>query len=110
VASAPSVVKENVNVGFHFFADRVTDRGDRPIGELEPGEGAIVSADGRKAAGYRRRNGELVAVASRCTHLGCQVKFNDAEETWDCPCHGSRFAVDGTVIEGPATSPLERIA
>ena len=109
VASAPSIVKENANVGFHFFADRVLNRGGRPAEDLEPGEGAIVSADGRRAAGYRRRNGDLVAVSARCTHLGCQVTFNDAEETWDCPCHGSRFAVDGSVIDGPATSPLERI-
>ena len=109
VASMPSLVKENSNVGFHFFADRVAERGGRPISELEPGEGGIVEADGRRAAGFRRRNGELVAVSARCTHLGCQVKFNDAEETWDCPCHGSRFAVDGTVIDGPATNPLERI-
>lgn len=109
VASAPSIVKENANVGFHFFADRILDRGGRPAEDLAAGEGAIVSADGRRAAGYRRRNGDLVAVSARCTHLGCQVTFNDAEETWDCPCHGSRFAVDGAVIDGPATRPLERI-
>jgi glycine/D-amino acid oxidase-like deaminating enzyme/nitrite reductase/ring-hydroxylating ferredoxin subunit len=109
VASATSLVKENANVGFHFFADRARERGTRPIAELKPGEGAIVSAHGRRAAGFRRRNGDLLAVSARCTHLGCQVNFNDAEETWDCPCHGSRFAVDGTVIDGPATNPLERI-
>ncbi|WP_435971568.1 FAD-dependent oxidoreductase [Streptomyces sp. Qhu_M48] len=43
----------------------------------------------------------------RCTHMGCELGFNDAEQTWECPCHGSRFAPDGTVLQGPATRPLE---
>jgi Rieske Fe-S protein len=48
------------------------------------------------------------ALSARCTHLGCIVAFNDAETAWQCPCHGSRFAVDGSVIQGPANRPLER--
>ncbi len=50
----------------------------------------------------------LHAVSVRCTHPGCLVRFNGAEESWDCPCHGSRFDVDGAVLEGPTTAPLER--
>jgi Rieske Fe-S protein len=54
----------------------------------------------------RSTSGELHAVNAVCTHLGCIVGFNDGEQTWDCPCHGSRFALDGTVLDGPATAPL----
>jgi Rieske Fe-S protein len=52
-------------------------------------------------------DGTLHEVSARCTHLGCIVRFNAAERTWDCPCHGSRFGIDGAVIEGPATRPLK---
>ena len=103
----PRLVLENSRVGFHFFADRIKQRGSRPIEDLRPGEGDIVSAGGEKVAGYRDDEGALHAVSSRCTHLGCQVVWNAAERTWDCPCHGSRFAVDGEVLNGPAVDRLE---
>jgi Rieske Fe-S protein len=57
---------------------------------------------------FRAEDGTLHAVSLRCTHMGCLVRFNAAERSWDCPCHGSRFAVDGSVLEGPAVQPLER--
>ena len=76
---------------------------------LTAGEGAIVSIEGEKAAITRDANGELIAVSASCTHMGCTVAWNDAESTWDCPCHGSRFAHDGSVLHGPATEALERI-
>jgi glycine/D-amino acid oxidase-like deaminating enzyme/nitrite reductase/ring-hydroxylating ferredoxin subunit len=99
---------ENAKVAAHFVGDRLRDRGGRALTDLEPGEGAIVSHDGERVAGYRDEQGALIAVSPTCTHLGCRVRFNDAERTWDCPCHGSRFAVDGSVLEGPAVHRLER--
>jgi glycine/D-amino acid oxidase-like deaminating enzyme/nitrite reductase/ring-hydroxylating ferredoxin subunit len=104
---APRFALENTRTGIRFFSDRLKHRGTRPIDELRPGEGAIVSAAGRKVAGFRDDDGALHAVSSRCTHLGCQVVWNSAERTWDCPCHGSRFDVDGDVLNGPAVRPLE---
>jgi glycine/D-amino acid oxidase-like deaminating enzyme/nitrite reductase/ring-hydroxylating ferredoxin subunit len=107
-ASVPKLVKENVNVGWHFVADRVTHRDSRSLEELAPGEGGLVSHDGDTVAGYRDDDGRLMAVSPTCTHLWCRVDWNEAERSWDCPCHGSRFAPDGTVIEGPAVTDLER--
>jgi glycine/D-amino acid oxidase-like deaminating enzyme/nitrite reductase/ring-hydroxylating ferredoxin subunit len=107
-AAATTLVKENVNVGLHFFADRLAPP-DAPDAEaLAPGQGGIAMHGGRKVAAYRDEDGGLHAVSPVCTHLYCHVSFNDAERTWDCPCHGSRFDVDGTVIEGPAVRDLER--
>jgi glycine/D-amino acid oxidase-like deaminating enzyme/nitrite reductase/ring-hydroxylating ferredoxin subunit len=103
---APRFALENTRTGIRFFSDRLKHRGTRPIAELQPGEGDIVSADGQKVAGFRDDDGALHAVSSRCTHLGCQVVWNAAERTWDCPCHGSRFDVDGDVLNGPAVTPL----
>jgi glycine/D-amino acid oxidase-like deaminating enzyme/nitrite reductase/ring-hydroxylating ferredoxin subunit len=107
-ASAASFVKENTQAGLHFVGDKVTKRGSRSIEDLSRGEGDIVTHDGEKVAAYRDEQGELVAVSTRCTHLGCQVNWNRAERSWDCPCHGSRFAPTGEVLHGPAVHRLER--
>ena len=98
------VVKENVDVGMRFFAGRLRDEGD---GELAPGEGRVVREGRRQVAECRDPDGELHRLSARCTHLGCIVSWNAGDATWDCPCHGSRFAPDGTVRNGPAAAPLE---
>jgi glycine/D-amino acid oxidase-like deaminating enzyme/nitrite reductase/ring-hydroxylating ferredoxin subunit len=107
LAEAPRFMAENGRVGVRFFADRLRARGTRDIGDLAPGEGGIVSSGGQKVAGYRDEEGRLHAVSTRCTHLGCQVAWNAAERSWDCPCHGSRFSPDGEILNGPATQPLQ---
>ena len=108
LAAGPTLLKENAEVGLHFVGDRLKHRGTRPLEDLAPGEGDIVSLDGEKVAGYRDEDGNLTAVSTRCTHLGCQVNWNAAERSWDCPCHGSRFAPSGEVLHGPAVHRLER--
>jgi Rieske Fe-S protein len=100
-------VEENARVGLHMVGDRIRHRGTRPIEDLAPGEGDIVRAGGEKVAGHRRDDGTLVAVSPVCTHLGCQVNWNTAERSWDCPCHGSRFSPEGDVLQGPAVHRLE---
>lgn len=105
--SLPRLVKENARVAARFVGDRLRHADRRPIENLRPGEGAIVERDGEQVAAARDADGTLHAVSARCTHLGCLVSWNDAERSWDCPCHGSRFDVDGTVLEGPAVHRLE---
>ncbi len=107
-ASGRRLVEENVHAGARFVRDRLARPGGRALEDLAPGEGAIVEHEGKRVAGFRDEDGALVAVSPRCTHLGCHVAWNAAERSWDCPCHGSRFAADGTVLEGPAVHRLER--
>ena len=103
------VVKSNVRVAAHFIGDRLQVRSDRNLDGLKPGEGRVVRDGAHPVAVARDRDGTLHAVKATCTHFGCLVGFNDGEQTWDCPCHGSRFALDGTVLDGPACQPLERV-
>jgi len=77
--------------------------------DLKPGEGAIVEENGRKLAGYRDASGKLTVLSRKCTHLGCSVQWNATLQSWDCPCHGSRFDPYGKVVEGPAQRDLEVI-
>ncbi len=106
-ASAGEFVKENVSVARHFFGDRITRRASVSVDELKPGDGQVIG-DGRKQVAVSRdSHGKLQALSARCTHMGCIVNWNAAEQTWDCPCHGSRFASDGAVLEGPALTALE---
>jgi glycine/D-amino acid oxidase-like deaminating enzyme/nitrite reductase/ring-hydroxylating ferredoxin subunit len=73
-------------------------------------EGDIVKIGGTKAGIYRDGSGQLRAISAVCTHMGCALGWNPVDRTWDCPCHGSRFAVDGQVAHGPAVAPLEPVA
>jgi glycine/D-amino acid oxidase-like deaminating enzyme/nitrite reductase/ring-hydroxylating ferredoxin subunit len=108
LSSGAKFVEENAEAGFRMVYDRLANRPSRALGDLAAGEGDIVSHEGEKVAGYRDDDGQLHAVSTRCTHLGCQVNWNAAERSWDCACHGSRFAPDGTVLHGPAVHRLER--
>lgn len=72
------------------------------IEDIEPGHGAVVSRNGHKIAVYRNKQGEYSYFSGRCPHLGCLLEWNQEEESWDCPCHGSRFHADGKLINGPA--------
>ncbi len=73
---------------------------------LKPGEGGVFKVNGHRLAVSRAGNGQLLALSPVCPHMGCAVHWNEAETTWDCPCHGSRFAADGAVINGPAARGL----
>ncbi len=107
VAEAASFVKNGLATARHFFGDRLLPAAPGTVEDIEPGGGAVVRVRGEHCAVHRDPQGALHAVSAVCTHMGCLVGFNDAERTWDCPCHGSRFHVDGSIAQGPATRPLE---
>lgn len=80
------------------------------VGEARLEEGALVEIEGEKAGLYRDASGELRAVSATCTHMGCPLGWNLVDRTWDCSCHGSRFAADGSVVHGPAVTALEPLS
>jgi glycine/D-amino acid oxidase-like deaminating enzyme/nitrite reductase/ring-hydroxylating ferredoxin subunit len=101
-------ISENVTA-VKRFAEYVAPGEIDSIDELKPGEGAIVREGLSKVAAYRDPQGKLYRRSAACTHLGCQIHWNSLETCWDCPCHGSQFAPDGAVQNGPAISPLKEI-
>src|SRR5437764_7109849 len=109
---SPSSSHELAQLGAKFSADFIADRLRPPQAlttrNIPPGEARTVPDGVGQNGVYRDFEGKLHAVSLRCTHLGCLLRFNAAEHSWDCPCHGSRFAPDGTVLEGPAVEPLTR--
>jgi len=106
---AAPMMKLQAKVARRFVGDRLRSSQADSVDDIAPGEGAVLRVEGRRCAVYRDDTGALHAVSARCTHLGCIVAFNDAERVWECPCHGSRFAVDGSILQGPASKPLDRI-
>jgi glycine/D-amino acid oxidase-like deaminating enzyme/nitrite reductase/ring-hydroxylating ferredoxin subunit len=94
-------------VAKHFIGDRLRPSQYDSIEAIPPETGAVIRVGAKHRAIYRDETGSVHALAARCTHLGCLVQFNDAERAWECPCHGSRFDIDGSVIQGPANKPLE---
>lgn len=78
------------------------------VDEIAPGEGAIIRRGAAKHAVYRAEDGTLIERSAVCTHVGCIVHWNGFEKCWDCPCHGSQFAPDGRVLNGPAIRPLAK--
>jgi Rieske Fe-S protein len=106
--SLPTMARMNGKVAIDFVADRIKPSQCNDGQDTPPGEARVVRDGLGKKGVYRDETGTLHAVSLRCTHLGCLLRFNSAERSWDCPCHGSRFDVDGNVLEGPATQPLER--
>jgi glycine/D-amino acid oxidase-like deaminating enzyme/nitrite reductase/ring-hydroxylating ferredoxin subunit len=79
------------------------------LDELARGEGAIIRRGVSKIAAYRGDDGTLIERSAVCTHVGCIVHWNGLEKCWDCPCHGSQFQTDGSVINGPAIKPLAKV-
>jgi len=97
-------IVENADVAKHLIKGKLAPVPDDV--EIKPGEGKVIEADGERTGAFRDDKGELHLVNTTCTHMGCELNWNSAERSWDCPCHGSRFTWTGDIIEGPAVTPL----
>jgi glycine/D-amino acid oxidase-like deaminating enzyme/nitrite reductase/ring-hydroxylating ferredoxin subunit len=109
IASANKFIKENADVAKHYIMDRFATKNRDIIDMLSPGEGAVIDENNEKIAVSVDDQGNFNCVKANCTHLNCLVAWNTNEKTWDCPCHGSRFMADGTVVTGPAVKNLEQV-
>jgi glycine/D-amino acid oxidase-like deaminating enzyme/nitrite reductase/ring-hydroxylating ferredoxin subunit len=105
--SVMNYVKENVTA-IKNFAEYLMPSEIDSVDQLKPGEGGVIRNGLSKVAACRTRDGKLHLNSAVCTHLGCHVHWNSTEQCWDCPCHGSHFAPDGAVLNGPALAPLAR--
>jgi glycine/D-amino acid oxidase-like deaminating enzyme/nitrite reductase/ring-hydroxylating ferredoxin subunit len=101
-------LRENKDYPYYMVRDRFAGAEGRSLRAVRRGEGRILELDGTRVAAYRDESGSVTRLSPICTHMGCVVAWNAAERTWDCPCHGSRFEPTGTVLSGPAESPLPR--
>lgn len=106
VKSMKNFIFENANVVKQYVVDYLREQNNENI---SPGEGKIIDIKGNKIAACKNADGELFVCSAVCPHLGCVVHWNKAESSWDCPCHGSRFQIDGEVIEGPSLHSLDKL-
>lgn len=109
VAGFANFVKENTDVAYRFVADRVSVKQLDALIELSPGTGAVVKYQDEQIALYKSPEGSISALSPVCTHAGCIVAWNDAEKSWDCPCHGGRYDIHGNVLTGPPRKNLQAI-
>lgn len=107
LSSAVNFVVNTSELAFDFVAGKLM-RGKENY-TLRPGEAVIANKDGHRAGIYMDSEGNLHMVDTTCPHLGCEVRWNDAEISWDCPCHGSRYDIDGKPIEGPTLKALGKL-
>ena len=102
-------VSENSDYPYYMARNWLGKKDKGTLSEVRPGQGRVLKIEGKRVAVHRAADGKVSMCSAVCTHLQCIVDWNSAEQTWDCPCHGSRFKPTGEVIAGPAEEPLEAI-
>lgn len=108
IAGFKEFVKENVDAAYHFVADRLSVDDIESFNEIEPGQGKVVNYNDKKLALYKTTDGKIHALNPVCTHAKCIVNWNGEEKSWDCPCHGGRFDINGNVLTGPPSKNLQK--
>lgn len=106
LSSIFNYIKENIDYPYYMIKDRLTGAEGTSLRDVKRREGKILKIDGKRVAVYRDGNGQVTQLSPYCTHMGCLVNWNGAEQAWDCPCHGSRFQATGEVLAGPAEACL----
>lgn len=109
VAGFTNFIAHNVDVVKNFAGRLFSAEKLGELAGLAEGEGKVVKYEGEKIGIYKDEQGGIHAIDPVCTHMKCEVKWNAAELSWDCPCHGARYSVDGKVLTGPADRDLEKI-
>jgi len=109
VAGFKNFAKEAADVVQKLIATVVPPEALHELAGIAPGEAKLVKYEGSRLAVYKDENGSIHAVNPACTHIKCEVAWNDTEKSWDCPCHGSRFDIDGNVLTAPARKNLEQV-
>jgi glycine/D-amino acid oxidase-like deaminating enzyme/nitrite reductase/ring-hydroxylating ferredoxin subunit len=95
----------NLSVAEKYISGKL-ESGESDV-DIRKGEARIIDIDGQRIGAYRDAEGTMHMVDTTCTHLGCELSWNDAEKSWDCPCHGSRFTYEGEIVEGPAINKIQ---
>jgi glycine/D-amino acid oxidase-like deaminating enzyme/nitrite reductase/ring-hydroxylating ferredoxin subunit len=109
IAGFAAFMQENADVVKEFVVKRFSSEKITGLSELAHGEGKVVKFEGETVALYKDEKGKVHALNPVCTHAKCIVGWNSSEKTWDCPCHGARYNVDGEVLTGPARKELQKI-
>lgn len=109
IAGFTSFVEENAVVAYDFIKDKLFREKITSLNEVSEGEAKVVKYEGDSYALYKETNGKIHLVKSTCPHAKCEVRWNSAELSWDCPCHGSRFNINGKILTGPSVTALQRI-
>lgn len=109
IAGFTSFVEENAVVAFHFIKDKLFKEKIKSLHEINEGEAKVVKYEGDSYALYKEATGKVHLVKSTCPHAKCEVRWNSAELSWDCPCHGSRFNINGKILTGPSVMALQKV-
>ena len=104
-ASIKNLAKDGVETAYNFIARKIHIP-MQTIEHVNNGEGEIVIYNGEKVGVYKNKEGKVYTVSTKCPHLGCELKWNADDLSWDCPCHGSRFDFKGNLLDSPSIKDL----
>lgn len=108
-AAVPLKTAKNVGELIASFSDLILSTDAKKLERIKPGQGAVVRFGLKRVGVYREEKGGYKAIAAVCPHLGCALKWNKDERTWDCPCHGSRFTPEGKILSSPTVDCAKRV-